>query len=144
GVDEDLAVVEAALGRQRERPVDVRAARGQEQRARRALIYPPLVHLRRAVLDEGGLGRIERAGAAAVLLLVAAEEGEVAAQRLRERGLRLGADVFERRLVGYAGERLDVDVGTAVRAPAPQPIADQRPAQLTAVVGVLVDAVALA
>ena len=129
-VDEDL-FVESALRRQRERTIDVCATRRQKQRIRRHVSQFGLVHLRRAVLNPRGLRRI--VGAAAVLLLVAAEEREGPADRLRECGRRFGADVLERGLVRIAVERLDVDVRPREGSPPPQPVLQDRAAQLAAI-----------
>ena len=98
----------------------------------------------RPTLVPGRLRRAQRAGAAADLGLVAAEEQELRTDPRGDLRGRLQRDVLERRLVGVAVQREQRALGAAERSPRPPFVAQHRPAEIEADVGEILHPVALA
>src|SRR5207248_1320994 len=109
----------APFGGQAEPAVGLRTLDRQEQVAADHEVGLAFVHGRGTLLVVGAVGRTRRAGAAAELLLVAAEEREVRPDPGRDLVGQLERRVLQLRAIVTAGQRDDVDVRLAGGAPGP-------------------------
>ena len=133
----------------------VEAADGSQAEAARNVGVPPcheqvlpddevafaLVVFRRPRLVPRRLGRMRRARAAAELLLVAFEEGEVAAKIGSGLAISLERVVFQDGFVRRPEQRENPRVGLADRTPRPQLVLENRAAQVEPIVFVRIGAV---
>src|SRR5262249_45104100 len=140
-----VEVLVAAADRvEREPARDVRVSRGRKELLAEDEVAFTLVQGRRAGLVPRRLDEARRADAAAVLLLVAAEERKVRADRVVEDAVGLERLVLQLRLVELARERQVANVGVAERAPGEEAILEDRPADVEALIEIPIRSVALA
>ena len=136
-----VVLAEAANRRQHEGAADVRDLhRGEELRPDVEVAFAFVVAGRPSLVPRG-FGRTRRADAPAVLALVVVVVGEVAADAFRHPPVHFEGPGLEVGLVEVAGEGEQVDGGPRHRAPDEQPVLEDRPAEVEAVVVVLVRAV---